>query len=129
MAKGKLTPQQQQAALDAEFKSLAPIANEWAKILEKKKAGRKFDEERLKQLEEEYKSYNRLSNKVDKIGDSFNDLNDKIKEFNDDLDDTLNDFDDPFVPLVFTAIVGVPAENVIFLPFVDWSVNVLVVVL
>jgi len=94
MAKGKLTPQQQQAALDAEFKSLAPIANEWAKILEKKKAGRKFDEERLKQLEEEYKSYNRLSNKVDKIGDSFNDLNDKIKEFNDDLDDTLSDFDD-----------------------------------
>jgi seryl-tRNA synthetase len=94
MAKGKLTPQQQQAAAGAEFDKLSKIQNEWDKLLSKKQKGQKFDEDRLKQLEKEFRTYNTLANKVDKIADAHNELNKKIKEFNDELDDTLNNFDD-----------------------------------
>jgi hypothetical protein len=90
----KSTVKQDQAAASAEFDKLAKIQREWDKLLEKKKAGRKYDEERLTQLEQEYKQYGRVANKVDKLADTYNILNKKVEDHNKKLGDSVENYDD-----------------------------------
>ena len=90
----KSTVKQDQAALGKEFDSLSKLQNEWDKLLDKKSKGKKFDEERLKQLEKEFGTYNKLAGKVNKIADTFNDLNKNVAEHNKRLQDSIENYDD-----------------------------------
>ena len=90
----KSTVKQDQAALGKEFDSLSKLQNEWDKLLDKKSKGKKFDEERLKQLEKEFGTYNKLAGKVDRIADTFNSLNKNVAEHNKRLEDSIENYDD-----------------------------------
>ena len=90
----KSTVKQDQAALGKEFDSLSKLQNEWDKLLAKKAKGQKFDEERLKYLEKEFGTYNKLAGRVNKIADTFNDLNKNVAEHNKRLQDSIENYDD-----------------------------------
>jgi len=85
---------QQQAQTGKEFDELAKIQAEWDKILEKKRKGQKYDEERLKFLKEEYKNYSALEKKVNGLSDSYNSFNKKIEDTNKKLGDSIENFDE-----------------------------------
>ena len=55
---------QQQAAAGGEFDKLVKIQKEYDSLLQKKEKGKKYDDERLKFLEKEYKSVTQLEKKI-----------------------------------------------------------------
>lgn len=85
---------QQQAQIAKEFDELARLQAEWDKILEKKRKGQKYDEERLKELEKEFKYYTTLANKVNELADNFNTYNKKIEESNKKIAESVENFDE-----------------------------------
>lgn len=85
---------QQQAQTGKEFDELAKIQAEWDKILEKKRKGQKYDEERLKFLKEEYKNYSELEKKINGLADSYNGYNKSIDDSNKRLADSIENFEE-----------------------------------
>ena len=85
---------QQQAQIGKEFDELAKLQNEWDKLLDRKKKGLKIDEDRLKFLEKEHGSYNRLAKVVDGLSDKFNNYNKKIEESNKNIAESVQNFED-----------------------------------
>jgi hypothetical protein len=85
---------QQQAQIGKEFDELAKLQNEWDKLLDRKKKGLKIDEDRLKFLEKEHGSYNRLAKVVDGLSDKFNNYNKKIEESNKNIAESVENFED-----------------------------------
>ena len=85
---------QQQAAAGGEFDKLVKIQKEYDSLLQKKEKGKKYDDERLKFLEKEYKSVTKLEQKINELADTFNEFNDTIADSNKELDKTITNFED-----------------------------------
>ena len=85
---------QQQAAAGGEFDKLVKIQKEYDSLLQKKEKGKKYDDERLKFLEKEYKSVTQLEKKINALSDKFNEFNDTIEDSNKELAKTITNFDE-----------------------------------
>lgn len=85
---------QKLAELDKEWLALQKISKEWDRLAQKKQSGKKYDEERLKALEDEYGNIDKLDKKVNSLGDRYNKLSNSVGEFNKGLKRSIEDFDD-----------------------------------
>jgi hypothetical protein len=70
-----LKQKQELNQLDKQWRKLNLISKEWEVLADKKKKGQKIDEDRLKALQDEYGSVDKLDKIISTLGDKYNTLN------------------------------------------------------
>lgn len=90
----KQTVKQDQSALGEEALLLSKIQKEWAEILSKQQQSQVYDRERLKSLNSQYGTYDKLADRINEITDTFINLNEEVDEHNKSIKDSIERYDD-----------------------------------
>lgn len=90
----KRTVKQDQSTLGEEALLLSKIQKEWAEILSKQQQSQIYDKERLKSLNSQYGTYDKLADRINEITDTFINLNEEVDEHNKSIKDSIESYDD-----------------------------------